>query len=166
MRKSGIFLAMVGGLIGIGIILSFYGNYLLFEDLVQGNGMVGEGKDLIIEVELDNKVSKTGIYAIQILDFKGGSVIVSIIDPFNTIIETESIGEETFEGILDVASPGIYKLLIESNGEPQNIFGVIGSEPDQSKRALSNVSMYILVIGLLGTAGMAVYMFIERRKSN
>ena len=66
MKKSGIALAAVGGLIGVGIILSFYGNYILFEELVQGNGEVGVGENLVIEVELDSSKSQTGIYAIQI----------------------------------------------------------------------------------------------------
>ena len=166
MKKSGIGLAVVGGLIGIGIILSFYGNYILFEELVQGNGEVGVGQDLIIEVELDSSASQTGIYAIQILDFKGGIVTASVIDPFNTTIESEDIKQEVFEGLFEVTTSGNYKLLIENNGETENVFGVIGPEPDEGKRSLSNISMYILVIGLIGMACMAVYLFINRRKSS
>ena len=166
MKKSGIALAVVGGLIGIGIILSFYGNYILFEELVQGNGEVGVGENLVIEVELDSSKSQTGIYAIQILDFKGGIVTATIIDPSNTTIESEDINQEVFEGLFEVTTSGNYKLLIENNGETENVFGVIGPQPDEGKRALSNISMYILVIGLVGMASIAVYLFINRRRSS
>ena len=166
MKKSAIFLAIVGVLIGAGIILSFYGNYILFEDLVQGNGEVFDGQDLVIEVELDSSKTQSGIFAIQILDFKEGMVTASIIDPSNTTIESESINQEVFEGLFEITSSGNYKLLIENKGESANVFGVIGPEPDEGKRALSNISMYILVAGLIGMAGVAVYIFISRRKTS
>lgn len=166
MKKSAIFLAIVGVLIGAGIILSFYGNYILFEDLVQGNGEVFDGQDLVIEVELDSSKTKSGIFAIQILDYKEGMVTASIIDPSNTTIESESINQEVFEGLFEVTSSGNYKLLIENKGETANVFGVIGPEPDEGKRALSNISMYILVAGLVGMASVAVYIFINRRKAS
>ena len=166
MKKSAIFLAIVGVLIGAGIILSFYGNYILFEDLVQGNGEVFDGQDLVIEVELDSSKTQSGIFAIQILDFKEGMVTASIIDPSNTTIESESINQEVFEGLFEITSSGNYKLLIENKGESANVFGVIGPEPDEGKRALSNISMYILVAGLIGMAGVAVYIFINRRKTS
>lgn len=166
MRKSAIFLAIVGVLIGVGIILSFYGNYVLFEELVQGNGEVYDGQDLVIEVELDSSKTKSGIFAIQILDFKEGMVTASIVDPSNITIESESINQEVFEGLFEITSSGNYKLLIENKGEKANVFGVIGPEPDEGKRALSNISMYILVAGLIGMAGVAVYIFINRRKAS
>lgn len=166
MRKSAIFLAIVGVLIGVGIISSFYGNYILFEELVQGNGEVHDGQDLVIEVELDSSKTKSGIFAIQILDFKEGMVTVSIVDPSNITIESESINQEVFEGLFEVTSSGNYKLLIENKGEKANVFGVIGPEPDEWKKALSNISMYILVAGLIGMAGAAVYIFFNRRKAS
>jgi hypothetical protein len=166
MRKSAICLAIVGVLIGVGIILSFYGNYILFEELVQGNGEVYDGQDLVIEVELDISKTKSGIFAIQILDFKEGMVTASIIDPSDITIESESINQEVFEGLFEVTSSGNYKLLIENKGEKANVFGVIGPEPDEGKRALSNISMYILVAGLIGMAGVAVFIFINRRKAS
>jgi len=166
MRKSAICLAIVGVLIGVGIILSFYGNYILFEELVQGNGEVYDGQDLVIEVELDSSKSQSGIFAIQILDFKEGMVTASIVDPSNITIESESINQEVFEGLFEVTSSGNYRLLIENKGEKANVFGVIGPEPDEGKRALSNISMYILVAGLIGMAGVAVYIFINRRKAS
>lgn len=165
MKKSGIFLAIVGILIGVGIILSFYGNFVLFQGLVQDDGEIGPGKDLIIEVELDSSETQTGIYAVQIIDSDSAVVTVNIIDPSNTTIESHSINEEVYEGLFDVTSSGTYKLLIENGGEKIRVFAVVGSEPDEGKRSLANISMYILVSGLIGMAGVAVYIVINRRKS-
>ena len=166
MKKSGIFLAVVGGLMGIGIILSFYGNYVIFEDLIQGDGDVGSGQDLIVEVELDHTETQTGIYAVQIIDFERATITASILDPFNTLIESQSINEEASEGLFDVATSGTYKLLIENRGEQVKIFGVIGPEPDAGKRSLGFISLYILVIGLIGMLVVTVYIVINRKKAS
>ena len=164
MKKSGIFLAVVGGLVGVGIILSFYGNNVIFEDLIQKDGDVGSGQDLIVEVELDNTETQTGIYAVQIIDFESATVTASILDPFNTLIESQSINQEVYEGLFDVTTSGTYKLLIENTGEQVKIFGVIGPEPDSGKRSLGIISLYILVMGLIGMFIVTVYIVINRKK--
>ena len=164
MKKSGIFLAVVGGLVGVGIILSFYGNNVIFEDLIQKDGDVGSGQDLIVEVELDYTETQTGIYAVQIIDFESATVTASILDPFNTLIESQSINQEVYEGLFDVTTSGTYKLLIENTGEQVKIFGVIGPEPDSGKRSLGIISLYILVMGLIGMFVITVYIVINRKK--
>jgi hypothetical protein len=163
-KKSGIFLVIVGGLIGAGIILSFYGNYVIFEDLVKGDGDVDSEHDLIIEVELDHTEIKTGIYAVQIIDYEKSVVSASILDPLDTVIESQSINEEVYEGLFDISTSGTYKLLIENRGEQVKIFGVIGPEPDSGKRSLGFVSLYILIIGLIGMMILAIYLVINRKK--
>jgi len=163
-KKSGIFLAVVGGLVGVGIILSFYGNNVIFEDLIQKDGDVGSGQDLIVEVELDNTETQTGIYAVQIINFESATVTASILDPFNTLIESQSINQEVYEGLFDVTTSGTYKLLIENTGEQVKIFGVIGPEPDSGKRSLGIISLYILVMGLIGMFIVTVYIVINRKK--
>jgi hypothetical protein len=163
-KKSGIFLVIVGGLIGAGIILSFYGNYVIFEDLVKGDGDVDSEHDLIVEVELDHIEIQTGIYAVQIIDYEKSVVSASILDPLDTVIESQSINEEVYEGLFDISTSGTYKLLIENRGEQVKIFGVIGPEPDSGKRSLGFVSLYILIIGLIGMMILAIYLVINRKK--
>ncbi len=164
MKKSGIFLVVVGALTGIGIILSFYGNSLIFEDLIQKDGDVGVGQDLIVEVELDTTKAQTGIYAVQIIEFEGATVTASILDPFDNVVESQSINQEAFEGLFDVSTSGTYQLLIENTGEQLKIFGVIGPEPDSWVRTLGFISMYILIMGLIGMFIVTVYLVIKRKK--
>ncbi|HUT05474.1 MAG TPA: hypothetical protein VMW74_02135 [Nitrosopumilaceae archaeon] len=165
MKKSVILLIIVGSLIGVGIILSFYGNYLLFEGLIQNNGDVGLGQSLIIEVELDHTETQKGIYAVQIIDVEGESVSASILDPFNQEIESHLIEQKLHEGFFDVATSGNYKLIIENSGDQVKIFGVIGPEPDAWKKSLDSISLIILAMGLIGMVGIAGYTVIKRKKS-
>ena len=164
MKKSGIFLTIVGGLIGIGIILSFYGNSLMFEDLSKGDGDVGLGQDLAIKSMLDHSEIQKGVYVVQIINFESTTVTASILDPFNTEIESHSINEELYQGYFDVTTSGNYTLLIENDGEQTKIFGVIGPEPDDWKKSLDFISFIILAAGLIGMIGVAVYMIINRKK--
>ena len=166
MKKSGILLFVVGGLIGVGIILSFYGNYVVFEDLVRVEGDIGTGEELAVEVEIDNTKTQSGVYAVQIIEYKGEPVTANIIDPSNSIIESQEIGEKAHEGYFDVINSGTYKLIIENRGDKVTVFGVIGPEPDDTKKSLTFISLYILVIGLFGMAGVAAYLVVSRRRAS
>jgi hypothetical protein len=165
-KKSGILFAVVGGLIGIGMLLSAYGNYVIFEDLAKEDGDVKSGQNLVVEIELDHTDTQTGIYAVQIIDFKGATITANILDPSDIVIESQSVNEEVYEGLFELTSSGVYKLSIENNGEQIKIFGVIGPEPDDWKRSVGLISMYILFIGLIGMAGLAVYLVINRKKDS
>jgi hypothetical protein len=156
---------IVGSIVGVGIILSFYGNQIIFEDLIKGESQVKFGENLIIPVELDSTETQTGIYAIQIIDFKEG-ITAKILDPFDKEIEFQSINEEVFEGRFNITVSGIYKLVIENTDEKEiKIFGVIGPEPDAGKKSLGFISLYILIIGLIGMVGVAIYAIKNRKKS-
>lgn len=165
MQRQGILFVIVGSIVGIGIILSFYGNQVIFEDLIKGEGQVKFGENLIIPVELDNTETQTGIYAIQIINFKEG-ITAKILDPSDKEIESQSINEEVFEGRFNITMSGIYKLVIENTDEKEiKIFGVIGPEPDAGKKSLVSISPWILIIGLIGVVGVAIYAIKNRKKS-
>ena len=165
MQKQGILFVIVGSIVGVGIISSFYGNQVIFEDLIKGEGQVKFGENLIIPVELDNTETQTGIYAIQIINFKEG-ITAKILDPFDKEIESQSINEEVFEGRFNITMPGIYKLVIENTDEKEiKIFGVVGPEPDAGKKSLVSISPWILIIGLIGVVGVAIYAIKNRKKS-
>ena len=165
MQKSGILFVIVGSIVGVGIILSFYGNQVIFEDLNKGEGQVKFGENLIIPVELDNTETQTGIYAVQIINFKEG-ITAKIVDPFDKEIESQLIDEEVLEGRFNIAVSGIYKLVIENTDEKEiKVFGVIEPEPDAGKKSLGFISLYILIIGLIGMVGVAIYAIKNRKKS-
>lgn len=165
MQRTGILFVIVGSIVGAGIILSFYGNQVIFEDLIKGEKQVKVGENLTIPVELDSKETQTGIYAVQLINFKEG-MTAKILDPFDNIIESKLINEEVFEGRFDITVSGIYKLVLENTGEKEiTVFGVIGPEPDAGKKSLGFISLYILIIGLIGMAGVAIYEVKNRKKS-
>lgn len=165
MQKSSILLILVGGLVGIGIVLSFFGNQVIFEDLAKAESNVKFGEDLVVEIELEESINKKGIYAVQILDFKEDIFRVSVYDPIGIEIESQKIDEEVFEGGFDIISSGTYQLVVKSSDQEETrIFGVIGPEPDAGAKSLGFISLYILVIGLIGMAGIGIYAIKNRRR--
>lgn len=165
MQKSNILLVGVGCLVSVGIVLSFFGNQMIFEDLAKSEGDIKVGNKLEISTELDETVNKNGIYAVQILDFKEGVFSASVYDPLGIEIESQSINKEVFEGKFDIISSGTYLLVIESNSQDESkVYGVIGPEPDAGVKSIGFISLYILVIGLIGMVGVAIYAIKNRRK--
>ncbi len=165
MQKSNILLVGVGCLVSVGIVLSFFGNQMIFEDLAKSEGDIKVGNKLEISTELDETVNKNGIYAVQILDFKEGVFSASVYDPFGIEIESQSINKEVFEGKFDIISSGTYLLVIESNSQDESkVYGVIGPEPDAGIKSIGFISLYILVIGLIGMVGVAIYAIKNRIK--
>ncbi|GKS67165.1 hypothetical protein YTPLAS73_07120 [Nitrosarchaeum sp.] len=163
MQKTGIFFVIVGGIVCAGIVLSFYGNQVIFEDLIKGEGQIKVGESLIIPVELDNKETQNGIYAIQIIDSK--DVKAKILDPFDVEIESQSVNED-FEGRFKIITSGTYKLVVENTNEKEvKIFGVIGPEPDAGKKALGFISLYVLIVGLIGMVIVPIYAIKNRKRS-
>ncbi|QUC64208.1 hypothetical protein NsoK4_07125 [Nitrosopumilus sp. K4] len=165
MQKSSILMVIVGVMVAIGIVLSFYGNQVIFQDLAKEEGEVSFGQELIIEIELDQEQNDNGIYAVQILSFKEGVFSAEVYDPLGIKIDSQSINEEVFEGSFDIFSSGKYQLVIKSTDqESTKIFGVIGPEPDAGAKSIGFISLYILVIGLIGMAGVGIYAIKNRKK--
>lgn len=165
MQRTGILFVIVGGIVSTGVILSFYGNQIIFEDLIKGEGEIKVGENLTIPVELDNTKVQNGIYAILIIGSNDG-VVAKILDPFDNEIESQLIKEEDFEGQFKITTPGIYKLVIENPNEKDiKISGVIGAEPDAGKKSLGFISLYVLIIGLIGMVIVPIYAIKNRKKS-
>jgi len=165
-QRATLLFVIVGSTIGTGIILSFYGNQIIFEGLIKGEGLVKVGENLTIQVELDNTKIRSGVYAIQIMDFKEGTITAKILDPSDIEIRSQLINEKVFEDRFDITTSGIYKLVIENIDEKEvQIFGVIGPEPDAGKKSLGFISLYILIIGLIGMVGVTIYVIKNRGKS-
>ncbi|MDX1373773.1 MAG: hypothetical protein R3321_14965, partial [Nitrososphaeraceae archaeon] len=100
----GILVIIVVAIVGIGIGLSFYGNQIVFENLKTKVGTITLGKDLIVSSEI-GKNSGGGIYAVEIIDYNENLIVhAKVVDPFNSMIESENISVERFEEKFDLTN--------------------------------------------------------------
>ena len=166
MQKAGIILVVSGALIVIGLILLAVGNQIILEGVFQGNGKINSSQDLTISGEFDSEESTTGVFAVQVMEFKDKTVSAKILDPFDNQIVSKNVDEETIEEEFDITDTGSYKLVIQTDSnEDIQVFGAIGPLPDAGKKSLSFISAYILIIGMVGLVGAGIYRIKSKKKS-
>ncbi len=164
MQKLGILLVGTTSLIVIGLILLVVGNQIILEGISQENGKVSSSQTLSISVDFDLQETSTGIFAVQIMEFKDNIFSAKVLDPLDSEIIFQTINEETIEKEFDVLETGTYKLIIEStSNEEAIVFAAIGPLPDVGKKSLGFISVYILVIGMGGLIVVGIYGVKNRR---
>ena len=155
----------MGALIVIGLILLLVGNQIILEGVSQGSGIVSINQSLEIEGYFETQKTSTGVFAVQVMEFKDNTFSARILDPFDMEIISYLINEETIEKEFDIFEDGTYKLIIESSdNEESHMFAAIGPLPDAGKKSLGFISMYVLIVGMIGLVGVGIY-GIKKRKS-
>jgi len=165
-QKSGIMLGSSAALIAIGMLLLVLGNQIILEGISQGDGKVSSSQSLTVSTDFDSQETSVGIFAVQIMEFKGNTFSVQVLDPFESEIIFQTINAETIEKEFDVLETGTYKLIIKStSNEEPIVFAAIGPFPDTNKQLLGSISMIILVIGMIGLVVVGIYGIKNRRRS-
>ena len=164
MQKSKILLVASGALIAIGLILSIIGNQIILEGVSQGNGKVNFEHTLEISTDFDAQKTSTGVYAVQIMEFKEGGFSAKVFDPSDIEITSQEINEESVESQFEIFESGSYKLVIQSlNNEESHVFGAIGPLPDAGKKAFGFISIIVIIIGMAGLFGTGIYQTKNRK---
>ena len=166
MERSGLFLLIVGVLIIVGMALSFYGSQIITEDLVTEQSDLISGEIFETFADLDPMISESGVYVVQTTNFQENSIHVKIFDPIGSQIISKTVESESFEDRFEILSSGEYRIIIENTGsEDTAIFLAIGHLPDTSKLSVGITGFYILVVGMIGIAGLVILTIKNRRKN-
>lgn len=166
MQKAAIGMIIAAILIVVGLILVVVGNQIILEGVSQGNGKVSSMQTLEIVGHLDSQNTSTGVFAVQIMEFKDNTLSVRIFDPFGIEIISQVINEESMESDFDVLETGEYKMIVEStSNEEIQVFGAIGPLPDAGKKSLGFISIYILIVGMVGLVVVGIYGIKNRKRS-
>jgi hypothetical protein len=166
MQRSGLFLLIVGVLIIVGMTLSFYGSQIITEDLVKEQFDLISGETFETFADLDPVISESGVYVVQTTNFQENSIHVKIFDPIGSQIISKTAESESFEDRFEILSSGEYRIIIENTGsEDTTIFLAIGHLPDTSKLSVGITGFYILIVGMIGIAGLIILSIKNRRKN-
>lgn len=177
MNKVTIALASCGGAIALGMILMSVGTQAVLEDVAQGYGEVSSNQPLEIMVDMDSgeystttttKEGENGVFAVQMQQQDTDQkvqVTATVLDPFGSTIASIEVESESVEERFDVDADGTYTLVIQNDAaSPINTFGAIGPVPDPGSRALAFVPFYMLLAGIMGMAGIAMYWVASMRR--
>jgi len=166
MNKPTILFAIVGGIILLGMVLSIYGNQLIFEKLTQTEGTISPGQPITLTTELDPDVSAHGTFAYQIMNFNDNKIKVTITDPTGLQIFSEVLEKDKDQKSFETTSVGKYNLEIETiSSDEIHIITVIGPELDQFTGFITFISMGFLAVGMGGMIAVGIYAIKSRKKS-
>jgi len=166
-QKSGLVIVIFGLLIVVGLGVSVIENQVTLEGINQGNGKVSSSETVTISVEIDKEDTQTGIFAVQVMEFKENTISAKILDPSEIEIISQNVNEDTFEEKFDIIESGTYQLIIQSSDDDEiYVTGAIGPLPDADKKLiLSTVSLTILIIGMIGLAITGIIGIKNRKRS-
>jgi hypothetical protein len=157
MEKTGLVIIASGAIIVIGLVLLALGNQVILDSVNQGDGKVSINQDITVSTSIDSKKTSVGIFAVQVIDIKENIFSAKVLDPLGIEIIALKINEETIEEEFDVIESGIYKLVIQSSIEEKSqVFGAIGPLPDEGKKTISFISVYVVIIGMIGLFGAGI----------
>ncbi len=167
MQKSGLIIVICGLLIVGGLAISVVENQITLEGINQGNGKVTSSETVTVSVDIDREKTQTGIFAVQVMEFKENIISVKILDPTNIEIISQKVNEDILEEEFDVIESGTYQLIIQSSDDDEiYVSGAIGPLPDTDKKLiLSYISLTILIIGMGGLVITGILGIKNRGKS-
>jgi len=137
-----------------GLGFSVIENQITLEGINQGNGKVSSSETVTVSVEIDREDTQTGIFAVQVMEFKENTISAKILDPSEIEIISQNVNEDTLEEEFDIVESGTYQLIIQSSADDEiYVTGAIGPLPDTDKKLLlSTVSLAIMITGMTGLA--------------
>ena len=157
MQKSGLIIVGSGTLIVIGLALLALGNQIILDGVSQGDGKVSINQDIIVSTNFDSQKTSVGVFAVQIMSLEENVFSAKVLDPLEIEVISLKVNEETVEKEFDVLESGIYKLVIKSsNDEESQVFGAIGPLPDEGEKSISYISVYVVIIGMVGLFGAGI----------
>ena len=167
MQKSGLIIVILGLLIVTGLVVSIVGNQVTLEDINQGNGEVNSIQTVTISVDFDMEKTPTGIFAVQVMEFKENTISIKILDPSGIEIIFQEVNEDIMEEKFDVLETGTYQLVIQSSDdEGIYVTGAIGPLPDANKKNIyDTISTSTLLIGMIGLVVIGIYEIKNRKRS-
>jgi hypothetical protein len=166
MERSGLFLLIVGALIIVGMALSFYGSQIITEDLITEQSDLISGETFEIFADLDPIISESGVFVVQTTNFEENAIHVKIFDPLGSQLVSKTVESESFEDRFEILSSGEYRINIENTGSKDTtIFLAIGHLPDTSKLSVGITGFYILIVAMIGIAGLVVLAIKNKRKN-
>ena len=159
------YLVIVGIMMAIGAMLLIYGSQTITGDLIIEEGKINSLTQLEIKTELDPEINTQGVYAVQTIEGKEYAISASVIDPSEVKIKDVSINRNSFEDNFEIDDAGTYTLIIRtSESEEIPLVGGIGHVPDSTGVTISIAGFFIIIIGMIGVAGIG-FMIIRQRRN-
>ncbi|MXX21315.1 MAG: hypothetical protein F4W68_04620 [Cenarchaeum sp. SB0661_bin_35] len=163
MQKPTIVLLSMAAILAAGLGVSIFASQTIFGSLSIGTGPIDVGMPLEITAELEQ--GEGGIYAIEIMNYtEGMGVKATVLGPLRSVITSAVIQDALYEERFPVDETYQYTLVVETDFEPAAITAILGPEPGAVEASLGFVSLYMLLVGVVGMIAATVYVIIHKRR--
>lgn len=162
MERSSLFLVLMGTVVAAGLGMSVWGNQVLFEGFTSDGRTLDPADILVVTAQLNES---SGVYAVEVAGTMPDAIYVTVTGPDGSgIVVEEKVNADAHEGHF-VTTPGKHSLSVANRGDQElPVTAYIGPEPDASKRTIAFVSMYMLVIGMVGMPIGIIWTVAKRRR--
>lgn len=163
MKRPHIILFISGGLVAAGMLLSFFGSYLVTQGVTVIEGTSSQSIPLEVTKMLDPAVADTGVFVVR-TEAVEGTPTARIFDPSGLQVLSKEITEKSTEVKFEIAAKGEYKLVLESSDEVPAIIA-ISHMPDKAVEVLVYLGPATIMSGFVGVAIAIIYAVKIRRSS-
>ncbi len=162
MKKSLLLFAIVGAMIGIGVVLLFYGSQLLNSGMEIEEFVLEPESSVIISTELDLEKGSQGVFAIK-SSGEIQNINTDLYDPSGYNINSEIVDIGSFEKTFDIKLTGVYELSISNQFDSKaEVIAGIGYLPEDYAVKLAQVGYILVITGLVGLVVVGIVVFIKR----
>lgn len=166
MKKSHLILFVGGGLVAIGMILSYFGASFISGQVTINEAIVNATIPVTLEKELDSLVSNKGAYVVRAEDFENADLVATLYGPSGDQIASKKIAQVSTEEYFDINAKGAYKLQVSNDGKEIPIVFGLTYMPDKSIIALNFLGQSMIITGFIGVLVAGVYALMTRKKSS
>ncbi len=165
MQRPTLILLGMAALLAAGMGLSIYSTQVVFDTLSMSQNSVELGVPLSISSDIP---PGEGVFAVEIIDYTEGMRLnAQVLGPLGSSMRSVTIDDSVYQDVFIVDEQHQYTLVLESDySESINVVAVIGPAPDAAQNTLGFVSLYMLLVGVVGMIASTVYVIILRRRSD
>lgn len=167
MKKAATIILIAAALVGVGMIISFYGASLITQGVAVTEGQVSRMQSIELIRELDPSVADIGIFVVQMQTQPSSTLTARVFDSSGSQIDSASVTERSVEKQFRISSKGEYRLVLESTDSEamQAILG-LSHMPDKSIVALNVFGQAAILCGFVGVAIAVIYAVKNRRRAS
>ena len=166
MQKEAKMLLLTGSLVAAGLVVSFLGNALAVEGLMQFEKEL-DAEEYTVTVDMYTQNKNTGVFAIITRDGSDeNDISVNIFDPSGLEIATMDVSKNSGQITFDIVKDGKYEAVIQNNHETViPITVAMGSNSGSLAQSIVTTGVAVLIMGLFGMMATALYVFKLKRKT-
>jgi len=165
MKKSHLILFVGGGLVAIGMILSYTGATTISGQVSIKEALVNGTIPITLEKELDPTITDQGAFVVRAEELERASLVATIYGPAGEIA-SKKLTEVSTEEYFDIESKGTYKLEVRNSAEEIPIVMGLTHMPDKAIVALNMLGQSMIITGFTGVGIAAIYALKTRKKSS